>query len=381
MRFKFTGNANAVIDKGSKGYFDRSGTSKNGDPYTSISFSVASSKNNSAYVEIFGMKKDVIKTLDTDREKIEIDWEDRNSEGVLKTVLQKNVMNFTEDGKRREFIADLDVAEFIKEHINELKDKKVTVTGQVNKDFYDGNARDRFVIQSIFAADDDDKNGLNILGDYFFTKDSIDTSDWKKEHKLYIDGYTKEYVGAKKKQMYVSRKLVFDCSKVDFENETHVKRVNYLLTQINLAYANDSIKNNLKSKSVYKISVIISYVNGQEEIKFDESELTENQKLAIELGVKTLDDFRPKGSIYGDKKIEYKLINFDLRGDYVDGCVTIDDTIDEFEDEIYVTAKTESTDDAFMNEPESESKKKTKTSDEEKADDSEDDEEELAQIN
>lgn len=375
MRFKFTGNANAVIEKGSKGYFDRSGTSKNGDPYTSVSFSVASSKNNIGYVEIFGMKKDVVKTLDTDRNKIEIDWEDRNSEGVLKTVLQKNVMNFTEDG-RQEFIADLDVAEFIKEHIHELKGKKVTVTGQVNKDFYEGNARDRFVVQSIFTAEDNDKNGLNILGDYFFTKDSIDTSEWKNEHKLYIDGYTREYVGAKKKQMYVSRRLVFDCSKVDFENETHVKRVKYLLSQIGLAYDNGSIKNNLKSKSVYKISVIISYVNGQEEIKFDESELTENQKLAIELGVKTLDDFRPKGSIYGDRKVEYKLVNFDLRGDYTDGCVVIDDTIDEFENEIYVPAKTESANDAFMNEPETESKKKTKASAEEEKDDSEDSEEE-----
>lgn len=373
MRFKFTGNANAVTDADKKGYFDRSGTSKNGNPYTSVTFSVASSQNNRGYVEIFGMERDTIKTVDNDGNKIEIDWDDRNDEGVLKTVRQKNVMNFTEDG-RKEFIADLDVAEFIKDHIFELSGKKVVVTGQVKKDFYNGAARDRFVVQSIYAADDNAKTGLNIMGDFFFTKDSIDKSDWKKEHKLYIDGYTEEYVATEKKQMYVGRQLIFDCSKVDFDNEKHVNIVNFRLAQIGLKYDNGDIVNNLKAKKVYKISAIISYINGAEEIAFDEKELTENQRTAIELGFKTLDDFKPKGKIYGDRKVEYKLVDFDLRDKYADGCVTIDDTIDEFEDEIYVPAAPESEEDAFMNKPEKKSEPKAKKPAKEEEPEDEDDE-------
>lgn len=368
MRFKFTGNANAVTDAEKKGYFDRSGTSKNGLPYTSVTFSVASTSNNRGYVECFGMEQDKIKTLDTNRNKIEIDWEDRNDEGVLKTVMSKNVMNFTEEG-RKEFIANKDVADFIKDHIFELDKKKVTVTGQVNKDFYNGAARDRFVVQSIFTATDDAKTGLNITGDFFFTKDSIDTSEWKKEHKLIIDGYTSEYVATERKNMYVSRQLIFDCSKVNFDNEKHVNLVNYRLSQIGLALEDDTIKNNLKAKKVYKISVIISYTNGAEEIAFDESELTENQKMAIDLGLKTLDDFRPAGKIYGDRKIEYKLVDFDLRGDYADGCVVIDDTLSEFEDNIYVPAAPETEEDAFMNKPTSKATKKQEEPEEVEEDD------------
>lgn len=349
MRFKFTGNAHAETDSSKKGYFDRSGTSKSGNPYTSVTFSVASTPNNRGFVEIFGMERDTIKTLDTNKNKIEIDWDDRNEEGVLKTVLQKNVMNFTEDG-RKEFIADLDVANFIKDHIFELDKKKVTVTGQVSKDFYNGKARDRFVVQSIYTADDNVKTGLNILGDFFFTKDSFDASEWKKEHKILIDGYTKEYVATEKKNMYVPRQLVFDCSKIDFDNEKHVNLVKYRLTQIGLGLEDGMIKNNLKAKKVYKIAVVISYTNGAEEIAFDEKELTENQREAIELGIKTLDDFRPKGKIYGDRKIEYKLVDFDLRGDYADGYVALDDTLAEFEDEVYIPAVEESVDD-IMNKP------------------------------
>ena len=362
MRFKFTGNAHAETDSSKKGYFDRSGTSKNGQPYTSVTFSVASTPNNRGYVEIFGMQRDTIKTFDNDNNKIEVDWDDRNDEGVLKTVRQKNVMNFTEDG-RKEFIADFDVANFIKDHVFELDKKKVTVTGQVNKDFYNGAARDRFVVQSIYVADDNVKTGLNIMGDFFFTKDSFDTTDWKKEHKLIIDGYTKEYVASEKKQMYVPRQLIFDCSKLDFDNDRHISLANYRLNQIGLEIEDGVIKNNLKAKKVYKIAVVISYTNGAEEIAFDEKELTENQRTAIELGLKTLDDFKPKGKIYGDRKVEYKLVDFDLRDDYADGYVTLDDTLSEFEDEIYIPVAPENEEDAFMNKPTEEKKEESEEDD------------------
>lgn len=363
MRFKFTGNAHAVTDPSSKGYFDRSGKSKNGDPYTSVSFSVASTKNNRGYVEIFGMERDKIKTYTINDEQIEIDWEDRNSEGVLKTVRSKNVMNFIKD-ERKEFIADLDVAEYIKDNIEELNGKKVVVTGQASRDFYNDKPRDRFTIQSIFIADDDAKTGLKIYGDFFFTKDSIDTVDWKSEHKIYINGYTEEYISTKKKKMYVERTLVFDCSKVDWENEKHVAITNFRLAQIGLKYEDGSIVNTLKSKKVYKTSAVISYIRGQEEIPFNESELTENQKTAIELGFKTIDDFKPKGSIYGNVKVEYKLVDFDIRDEFADGCVMLKEEIKDFEENIYVPSKAESEDDVFMNKPED-----TKKGDEDSDDD------------
>lgn len=372
MRFKFTGNAHAETDSSKKGYFDRSGTSKSGSPYTSVTFSVASTPNNRGYVECFGMEQDTVRYFDNDGNKVDVDWEDRNSEGVLKTARNKSVVNFTEEG-RTEFLANKDVADFIRDHIFELNGKKVTVTGQVNKDFYNGNARDRFTIQSIFTADDNAKTGLNILGEFFFTKDSFDTSEWKKEHKIVIDGYTKEWVASEKANKYVPRQLIFDCSKIDFDNEKHVNLVKYRLTQIGLGLEDGMIKNNLKAKKVYKIAVIISYTNGAEEIAFDEKELTENQREAIELGIKTLDDFRPKGKIYGDRKIEYKLVDFDLRDDYADGCVALDDTLAEFEDEVYIPAVEESADD-IMNKPTTD-KKFTQIKDglEEEAEEDEDD--------
>jgi len=366
MRFKFIGNAHAVTDPNAKGYFDRSGKTKNGDPYTSVSFSVASTKNNRGYVEVFGMERDKIKTYDVNDEQIEIDWEDRNSEGVLKSVRSKNVMNFIKD-ERKEFIADFDVANYIKDNIHELDGKKVVVTGQASRDFYKDKPRDRFTVQSVFIADDDAKTGLNIYGEFFFTKDSIDTADWKSEHKIYINGYTEEYISTNKKKMYVERTLVFDCSKIDWENEKHVAIVNYRLAQIGLAYENGNIVNNLKSKKVYKTSANISYIRGQEEIPFDESELTENQRTAIELGFKTLDDFKPKGNIYGNVKVEYKLVDFDIRDEFADGCVALKDSIETFEDNIYVPSQAESEDDVFMNKPE-ETKKNDKDSDDDDVD-------------
>ena len=357
MRYKFIGNVYAETeDKNKKNYFDRSGRTQKGkgDPYTSIMFSVASTKNNRAFVEIFGMEQKNLKVFDKDNQELEVDWDDRNDEEILKMVSNKKIMNFAEEG-RKEFIADYDAAEFIKDHIYELNKAKVCVTGQVKKNIYEGKSSDRFVISNIYKADDDTDTGLFITGEFFFTKESIDTADWSKSKKIIINGHTLEYINSEKDnkfkgKMYVPRTVIFDCSRLDFENERHVKAAKYRLNQIGLDLDGDKIVNNLKRKEVYAISVVLSYINGQEEIEFDESELTENQKMAIDLGLKTLDDFKPKGKIYGDRKVEYKLIDFDLRDDYKDGYVTLKDKIEDFEEQIYVPATNESADE-IMNAP------------------------------
>jgi hypothetical protein len=50
----------------------------------------------------------------------------------------------------------------------------------------------------------------------------------------------------------------------------------------------------------------------------------------------TLDDFRPKGTIYGERVTTYKLFSFNLRDDYADGFIVLKDiTPDDFKDMIY----------------------------------------------
>lgn len=346
MRFNFTGKFGAnTLD--SRVPYLREGTTKSGNKYKTLNAYIEAAQNNRAGIELFGMESDVIKTMDSDNNKIELSWDDRFDQDVVNKVAsyKKNVINVLDDD-RKSFVSPYDAVEYVVNNIDEFKGKKVTVTGQANKNYYNGSFSTRFTIQNIYLAGEDKKNQLQCTDIFYFTKDSFDTADWKDEKKLIINGWINTYVDKDNGNKYVPQTLIFDCSKVDFENEKHVKLVNFRLKQIGCALESGKIKVNIKN-SVYKIAAVMTYQNGAEEVPFDESTLTQNQKEAISLGLKTIDDFKPAGSIYGERVTVFKLSDFDLRGDYEDGYVDTEMTINEFEDEIFSVSEEETLDEVI----------------------------------
>ena len=341
MRFNATGSL-VFNSLESKLPWKREGKTKNGDKYMSVNIAIASTKANRLMSEAFGCQQDEIKTMSTDNEKISIDWADRNDKDVISSVAnyKKHVVSIGDD--RKEFIADYDFVKYIEEHVDELKDGKFMITGTSSLNEYNGKLSQRFQIQNIYQVEDDTKNQLKITFDFYYMNDGVDLTDWKEERKVRISGYTTAYVISSKKNMYVAQDVVMDCSKINEENPKHIALLEYKLKQLGLSYEDGKIKNGLKKNKVYKLPVICNYYNGSEEIAFDESMLNENQKMAISLGLKTLESFIPAGSkVFGDRIIEYRLVDFDLRGDYENGAIIIDDTVNEFEDNIYVPAKPE----------------------------------------
>ena len=86
-------------------------------------------------------------------------------------------------------------------------------------------------------------------------------------------------------------------------------------------------------------------LNGSEAVEFDESQLTKAQKEQVELGIRKLEDFKPAGSIFGDRINEYRLFDPKLTGDFADGLVDTEMTVSEFEEVIFAPAKDEKLDD------------------------------------
>ena len=357
-RFSFTGKLEVNTDSGAKGYYLREGKTSGKNSYKSINLQVIQEQNNRAYVELFGMKSDPIKTMDTDNNKIDVDWDNRFDDDVVKQVAsyKKTVIKIDE---RIEFISSYDAIEYFNEHVDELKGQLVTITGTRSKNLYKDKLSDRFQISSIRVVSDEDVvRRLSTTIELFFDKSSFDTSEWNKEHKLYINGYTSEYISDLKENKYVPQQIVFDCSKIDFDNEKHRKLVDFRLKVLGCELdENNKVVIKLKSKNVYKMSVICTYVNGSEKLEFDENTLTKLQKEAIELGINTLDDFRPAGSLYGERVSIYKLRDFDMRKDspYEGGCVDTEISVKEFEDEIWVATEAESVEDIDEDDDESSS--------------------------
>jgi len=350
MRFSFTGEL-VFNNLESPNPYIREGKTKSGATYKSLNLSVVAAKNNRAFCEMFGMERETLHLIHTDGSSFEVDWDERDSAIGEVSNMRKFVM--TVDGERNEFITELDFINFISNNLELFKGKKFTVTGDVNKDFYNGKCRDRFQIRNIFEADEDRKNALRITGKFFFNKDSFDYADWKTDHTLSISGYVSQYINKDEGTKYVDQSVTFDASKIKWDNPTHVARTNYKLKQMKAEATETSFKTSSSSQKMYSIPIICNYVNGAEEVEFDENLLTPNQKEAIELGLKTLNDFRPKGSTYGDRVTLLKLIDFDLRDDYADGCVECDSTLKEFMEDVYVPARNESVEEvmAVVNEP------------------------------
>ena len=350
-RFNFIGKLEVNTDPNAKGCSFRSGKTSNGAPYRSINMQIIQEKNNRAFVELFGAKQDKIKTMDTDNKKVEIAWNDRNDDDVVKSVAsyKKTVVKIGDE--RKEFIAPLDAIDYIEENIDELKGKLVTVTGMCQKNVWKGKILDKYQISSIRTIDDEDTvKRLSITTDLFFTKNSFDTSDWNKEHKLYINGWTSEYMSDVKENRYVPQQILFDCSKIDFDNEKHRKLVDFRLKVLGCELDKDNkVVVKLKGKNVFKMAVICTYINGSEEVAFDTSMLTDLQREAIELGINKLEDFKPAGSVYGERVVVYKLRDFSMRqdSDYAEGCVDTEITFSEFEDKIYEVSAPETEDEVL----------------------------------
>ena len=344
MRFRFTGDC-VINDEASKNPFVRSGKTKNGSNYETFSCAIKAAKNNTAFLELFGMESDIIHTMDTDNSKIDISWEDRFDNDVVEKVAnyKKNIINIDDD--RKEYISAYDAVKYLVKNVDEIKGKRITVTGQVNKNVYQGKITDRFQIQNIYSANEEDKNGFKCNDIFYFAKDSFDTADWREEHKLNINGWIKTYIADEKKNMFVPQTLVLDCSKIDWENEKHRKLVDFKLKMLKCSLTDDNkIKIGL-GKDVYAMSVVVTYNNGAEAEEIKEEDLTDAQKEALELGLKTMKDF--SGNVYGQRVTVFKLTDYNLTGDYSDGCVEAGIKMSELKEELFETSTEETLEEAI----------------------------------
>lgn len=316
-----------------------------------MTFGIKETDMNMAFVEAFDSQQKVIKTMDVDNEKMDVDWDDRFDEDIIEKVAnyRKYIVDLgDEHGGRQEFITAYDMIEHLREHLPNY-DGRVVVTGQFTRDWYAKKKTyfSKFRIQNVFAAPEERKNRLLLTMDLFYNKSSLDDSDFDENKKMTLDCYIEQYINKDEGRKYVPIQVVFSGTKYDLENEKHKKLFDYKMKYIKV-----------KNKNMVHIPWEIVLLRGAEEAEFDESMLTDSQREQVELGIKSVDDFRPKGNIYGDRIDEFRLFEPKLEGDYADGVLECDDTADEFEEKIFVPATDETMEEAKKNSKSAKSKSK-----------------------
>lgn len=337
-KFNFTGEI-VLPKKDSKIPFvqDRTITyTRNGkkieDTLTTMNFGIKESDNNMAFVELTDSVKDIIKTYDTDNHKIEIDWEDRLNPDIIKTVAnyRKYVVNLGDDfGGRCEFITRYDLLKYLEDALPTYKGK-VLVVGDYSRSYYKGKYYDKFRVQSVYAVDEGRKNRLGLTIDFYYNKDCIDQADFKAEKKIYIDGYIQQYINNDEGNKYMPMQLVFNATKYDMENEKHKALFDYKMEYVDI-----------KNKNMGHLAWEVVLIRGSETVEFTYDMLTEKQKQQVDLGIRELDDFKPKSNILGDKINEFRVFEPIIKdmgkdNDFSDGIINLNMKMTDFEEQIYV---------------------------------------------
>lgn len=319
----------------------RTGQTKKGADYCTLTFSVAPTKNNRAYVERYGQVEKSIKTKDTNGNDIEVAWNDRDDKDVIAKVARYKRYTVKLDGVYHEFISAYDFNKYVEENMEVLKGKVCVATGGVSINIYNGKISFRYQVQNIRELDENEEieQKLVVRFDTFYRKEGIDLVDWNNNKEIAINAYTYQFI--EKKDGNNIFKYIPTTFYIALANEENEKKAAFYLKQFGIVLDGSSIKTKIKDNEVVSLPVRCEYINGSQEVPFDENSLTENQKEMIELGFKTLDDFKPNGSIFGEKTVKFYAIDIDARDKYADGYLVESIPVDEFKSEIFAFAAEE----------------------------------------
>jgi hypothetical protein len=345
-----------------------------------LNFGVQQSKTNSVFVEMYGgyskSKQNKVYSFSKGTEnekgtKLEIPWDDRLKDETVNMVadFKKIVIDLETDPEvkekvgqlryeirsleykdtltdeerqkltdlnkelkevgvnRKEFIHEYDAVIYLSENLESVKDHKLRLTGSVENNYHNGKFYRKFKPELIEIAEADAIPKLRAYMDVFFTKDAIDEADFKEEKKVYVNGHVLCYDSKEKKDMFFPQLFVLNAQKVDFENEMHVKRFNFLKNKFDV-----------KGKGVYHLQWEVSIFRGADKVEFTYEDLTQDQKESVDFGLNKVEDFEPKGGMLGENTEETRLIKPILqqvndKNDFREGAV---ESTYELEDLDYV---------------------------------------------
>ena len=292
---------------------------------------------NIGYVTLSGFKNDEIKTRDVDGNNIDIAWDNRLDEDIIKTVA--STKKFTVNlGERNEFITEWDMIEYLESALAGYADD-IVVTGNFalrpGTGKYSDQVYREFQIQNVYMPGEKDIPHLTMNLDLYYDKDSMDKSDLKTDGKIIMHCYTPMWSKADAARKMFKIDTVFNTAVFDMDKPKHKVIHDYKMRYLET-----------KSRNPVHMNWQLAVVNGAEEVEFSEDSLSEVQKEQIELGISKLEDFR-RGPIYSQRVNELRLVKPILTGEF-ETCKTAaesDFTAREFEDEIWTPAVDESVDD------------------------------------
>lgn len=200
--------------------------------------------------------------------------------------------------KRKEFVSEVDFAEFLHKLISseKYKDKRFKVNGVYEMQYSEQNNRFycNYVPQRVYLAEDSAEEMATSVSKLFYSQDSL--VDAKEEKgKYYINGYVEVYDNNRKKNIFAPYNIAIDAN----DNPKKVAKLVEMFT-----VEDDDI--------VKEIGVVSTLLDGAQKFAIQLEDLDEEIQDNIMLGLTTLEDVRRElgGSVYGERIQENRFLKF-----------------------------------------------------------------------
>jgi hypothetical protein len=192
-------------------------------------------------------------------------------------------------------------------------------------------------------ATDDDKNKAEVTLSFIFDKDSWDEGTLNEDKKVAIGAYVTTYDKLRKVNTFSQlSNVMLNCEKIDFDNPSHKRIFDYY-------------KSCFKADSgqYFETQWHCEYKCGSQEEEITMDDLSDDQKLQIELGLATFEQIKKdmRGSAFGNRINQLWLVRPTNKFDN-----SVNQLTDYIEDDFFIINETiESKDDLFTDKVKEES--------------------------
>lgn len=250
---------------------------------------------------------------------INIEKREEKTEDDLKKLVDYKKEYIEKSTNLHEFITEYDFINFLHQSADILKQHKIKVKGSIEMSLWKEKYYVSYIPNHIEFISDETENKLEGLVDVYFDKNAIDDTLLQTDKKLIVNGYLISYDNSAKADRFYPKKFIINLSEIDLENEKHMAQVNLLKNYVSTDKS--TIHHMLWNVNVYK---------GAEVKEFTYDDLTPSQKEFVDIGLRIVEDFKPKGSFLGGNIDEFRLFMPALADEFKDGIVDTEMTEEEF---------------------------------------------------
>ena len=221
---------------------------------------------------------------------------------------------------RHQVLTELDAISILKESLPQYAEThKIKIKGDVALSESKGKIYINYRPRSFELMPLETPSNLSLTLDIFFDENSVDITPLEDSKVIPVQGYVLDYdknsSNKSKISYYPLNNMVINARNLNLEDDKTSKILNYMVGKFNT-----------EPNMVHHNQFEVFLFNGADKIDVDDDssfELTPDQEMEIELGISTIDDFKPKGTVYGSNYTELRIVKPITKGQFSDGSISV----------------------------------------------------------